>query len=311
MTSDKIQYFLNPETKEIVRISPRKGPGPNPLRKDEASGTAAFMDGRKIPGVACFASIQDFCRQYGMKRIDKYSEQELCEKIKRKAGTKGERVIFIVADGEDAYKSRSDAEGTVVGCIVHDKSGDPYQDEMDMRRDVDKFTAWAKGEIYTARVYDLDGNLIRTKVCSLGAGYTEKEVSTELKGTWQALAEVKDFKTTKALLEKKRKEIRLSDLKYDFEKGMRVVNIADYMRNAYFWRSGGSSGLTRYEHEWDEGGHHYYACFSTSSYYTRVFTYRDYRKDGVKTNLKAIHNSLMQIKKEICRLESEVEDHAD
>ena len=82
-----------------------------------------------------------------------------------------------------------------------------------------------------------------------------------------------------------------------------VVNMAEKMKNAYFWTNdrGSASQRRRYDREhsasyrWDEGGHHYEAAFSTCSSVANIYTYRNYFFDGKRTNLTKIKGSLKRI----------------
>lgn len=78
-----------------------------------------------------------------------------------------------------------------------------------------------------------------------------------------------------------------------------VINMADKMKNAYFWDNDMNAKLResydRYhsvsEVCWEEGGHTYSAAFSTQSSRHNVYAKGYYYKDDVKTNLRAIRCS--------------------
>ena len=83
----------------------------------------------------------------------------------------------------------------------------------------------------------------------------------------------------------------------------RFVESAEYVKNAWFWegnngdadrREARGENLSDYA-EWEEGGHKWTADLTVTLMrrYTRVD--RDYRKDGEKTNLKAIKYSLARM----------------
>ena len=93
------------------------------------------------------------------------------------------------------------------------------------------------------------------------------------------------------------------ELKRTVAKVERFVKSAEYVKNAWWW--GGSYGdadwresrgesLSDYA-EWEEGGHKYTADLTVTltKKYTRVE--RDYRRDGERTNLKAIKYSLKRM----------------
>ena len=87
-----------------------------------------------------------------------------------------------------------------------------------------------------------------------------------------------------------------------------IVNEADAMRNAYFFSPPGAAGARRaYEKkhshpriEWSEGGHTYTAEYTVSCSCRNVYTYSEYTRDGKKTTLTAIRNSLSRMKKGEC-----------
>ena len=85
----------------------------------------------------------------------------------------------------------------------------------------------------------------------------------------------------------------------------RFVRSAEYVKNVWFWEGNNGNAdwlesrgeaLSDYA-EWEEGGHKWTADLTVTltRRYTRVD--RDYRKDGEKTNLKAIKNSLARMQK--------------
>lgn len=82
-----------------------------------------------------------------------------------------------------------------------------------------------------------------------------------------------------------------------------IVDEAEYMKKAYFWTPDSSAGGRRsYERrhshdlvEWDEGGHHYSAAYTVSCSCRNIYASGDYTKDGKKTTLLAIKNSLKRL----------------
>ena len=82
-----------------------------------------------------------------------------------------------------------------------------------------------------------------------------------------------------------------------------IIEEAARMKNAYFWTPDGCAGGRRYfekKHshdmvEWDEDGHHYSAEYTVSCSCKYVYANGHYTKDGVKTTLTAIKNSLKRM----------------
>ena len=97
---------------------------------------------------------------------------------------------------------------------------------------------------------------------------------------------------------KKQKEERrkMSELIHRIED---VVDMADKMKNAWFWEGGGNESTRKYydkKHSvpevcWEDGGKKYSAEFCTSSSYRHVYTKGYYYRDGKETTLTAIRNS--------------------
>ena len=83
-----------------------------------------------------------------------------------------------------------------------------------------------------------------------------------------------------------------------------IVEEAASMKNAYFWTPDScASGRRWYEKqhshdivEWDEGGHHYSAEYTVSCSCKNIYASGYYEKDGSKTTLTAIKNSLKRMK---------------
>ena len=307
--NEVVNYYLNTETKEIARVAPSSLPCPNPLLEEGTSGMVCFFGGICVPGIESYGSITEFCSRYGMHRIDGCTVEMLAEKLARKADGNGERVLFIDLDEEGQYRASKTINNKTIGCIRTRKSGRPYSDIGKMERIVKAFSNWVNGDICKIAVYDFEGTATRKSiVCCLGGGYTESDINHELEGDWQ-LIEGHD-RTVKAFLSKNEKRIKIMCLKADYTAGMVVVEIADQMKNAYFWHPvGTASGRVYYDethsacHEWDEGGNHYSASFRTESSCAHIYTYRSYWKDGERTNLTAIRNSLKRLNGEIYRLE--------
>lgn len=83
-----------------------------------------------------------------------------------------------------------------------------------------------------------------------------------------------------------------------------VVDTATYMRNAYFFNPPQSSGARRWYEEkhsaefvkWEEDGNVYTAEFVTECSCKHVYACGYYTKNGKKTTLTAIKNSLERLK---------------
>ena len=83
-----------------------------------------------------------------------------------------------------------------------------------------------------------------------------------------------------------------------------LIETAERMRNAYFWTPDKSAGGRRsYEKKnsvplisWSEGGHDYTAEYIVSCSCKNIYAYGNYTRDGKKTTLTAIKNSLKRMK---------------
>lgn len=79
-----------------------------------------------------------------------------------------------------------------------------------------------------------------------------------------------------------------------------IVEEATFMKNAYFWNppcnaTGRRSYEKQHSHsvvEWNEGGHHYTAEYTVSCSCKNIYAYGTYTRDGKKTTLTAVKNSL-------------------
>ena len=82
-----------------------------------------------------------------------------------------------------------------------------------------------------------------------------------------------------------------------------IVATADDCKRAYFWAPGGNAAARRLnEHRrnkpeiaWTEGGHAYTARFDYSESCHHVYASGHYTRDGQKTTLTAIRNSLKRM----------------
>ena len=82
-----------------------------------------------------------------------------------------------------------------------------------------------------------------------------------------------------------------------------IVDEAERMRGAYFFRPPANAyGRRRYEQEhshakvaWEEGGHAYTAEYVVSGSCNNVYACGTYTRDGKKTTITAIKNSLKRM----------------
>ena len=85
-----------------------------------------------------------------------------------------------------------------------------------------------------------------------------------------------------------------------------LVAVADYYRNAIYFIPPSSSAERRSEERrgtvpeftWTEGGHKYTACYKVACSCTHVYASGYYTRDGKKTNLTSIKNSLKRLEQE-------------
>lgn len=82
-----------------------------------------------------------------------------------------------------------------------------------------------------------------------------------------------------------------------------IIDEAARMKNAYFWTPPGSAAGRRwYEEkhtcppvEWSEGGHTYSAAYDVRCTCRNIYARGEYTRDGKKTTLTAIKNSLARL----------------
>ena len=87
-----------------------------------------------------------------------------------------------------------------------------------------------------------------------------------------------------------------------------IVEEAETCRNAYFWTPGSSAGSRRWNEkkhskpcvEWQENGHSYSAEYCYEESCRNVYAWGVYYRDGKKTTLTAIRNSLKRMEAEAC-----------
>ena len=85
-----------------------------------------------------------------------------------------------------------------------------------------------------------------------------------------------------------------------------LVAVADYYRDAIFMTPSSLAAGRRSEEKrgtipefsWTEGGHKYTACYKVICSCTHVYASGYYTRDGKKTNLTAIKNSLQRLEAE-------------
>ena len=86
----------------------------------------------------------------------------------------------------------------------------------------------------------------------------------------------------------------------------KLVATADHYRYAYYMTPSSSAAGRRWEEKrytvpeftWTEGGHKYTACYKVSCSCAFVSANGFYTRDGKKTNLTAIKNSLKRLEQE-------------
>lgn len=82
-----------------------------------------------------------------------------------------------------------------------------------------------------------------------------------------------------------------------------IIAEADHMKKSYFWAPPSSAGARRsYERqhshelvEWDDNGRHYTAEYTVSCSARNIYASGSYTRDGQKTTLTAIKNSLRRL----------------
>ena len=85
-----------------------------------------------------------------------------------------------------------------------------------------------------------------------------------------------------------------------------IIEEADSMKAAYFYTPPMGAGARRsyekhHSHDeitWEEGGHEYTAAYTVTCSCKNVYARGEYTKDGKKTTLTAIKNSLKRMMKD-------------
>lgn len=83
-----------------------------------------------------------------------------------------------------------------------------------------------------------------------------------------------------------------------------IIDLAEKMKNAYFWSPPSGAGMRRsYEKynsvplvQWQENGNRYTAEYITKCSCNNIYAKGEYTKNGNKTTLTAIKNSLKRMK---------------
>ena len=82
----------------------------------------------------------------------------------------------------------------------------------------------------------------------------------------------------------------------------KVIDISDKLKNSYFWGPPGIASIRRRledkytaDASWSENGHDYTAHIGCTMSCNHVYVDRQYKKDGVKTNLTAVKASLRRL----------------
>ena len=85
-----------------------------------------------------------------------------------------------------------------------------------------------------------------------------------------------------------------------------LVAVADHYRYSYYMTPSSLAAGRRYEEKqgtvpeftWTEGGHKYTACYKVTCSCTHVYARGYYARDGKKTNLTVIKNSMKRLEQE-------------
>ena len=92
-----------------------------------------------------------------------------------------------------------------------------------------------------------------------------------------------------------------------------LIAVADHYRYSYYMTPSSLAAGRRWEEKrgtvpeftWTEGGHKFTACYKVSCSCTHVYASGYYTRDGKKTNLTAIKNSLKRLEQEQVQEEKE------
>ena len=85
-----------------------------------------------------------------------------------------------------------------------------------------------------------------------------------------------------------------------------LIAVADHYRYAFYMTPSGSAAGRRLEEKrgtvpefaWTEGGHKFTACYKVTCSCAHVYASGYYTRDGKKTNLTAVKNSLKRFEQE-------------
>lgn len=99
------------------------------------------------------------------------------------------------------------------------------------------------------------------------------------------------------------KKKEFEQLKASAKAAREVVDKADRLKTAWWWGENSGNASARSSRArwlsgnaaWTEGGHEWRASVEVSMSRAHTYVSTDYRKDGVKTNLKAVRNSCLRM----------------
>ena len=307
MAVEKKDVFLNLHDKTLLVISSSKMTPKNPLLSgefnivlfDEAGTELRQEEPQRM-------SLLNFCTKFDMHHIQDCSKTQLLKKLYNKAVKKGLRLMYLKNGTKDIFEASADFSDpeSVVGVIYCEREDTPNNDFSRITKFLKRYVAWKRHENFNLVYYDLNGNLQYREVKSMGKDYNANSLGQDLGSSWEKIGSYSSVKD--AIKKAGKTTIAYFLLRHDILRVSQIVDLADSMRNAYFWSGlGNASDRARYDSEhsdcysWQEGGHDYYAVFETSSSCKNVYTSSCYKKDGVKTNLKAIRNSLKRMEEEL------------
>ena len=305
-------FFANPETKDVMRVAVGEKQGTNPRSAAKHTDRLVIFNGVEglagdRPGVA---SMEDLCAQYGVSDMDAFTHEELLKAISRKL--RGKMLILLITKREDGSLT-TDFDGELVGYITQqlDKCGETRLTSWERKKakerlaqKVQDFSDWYAGQVLLITSYDLEGTETGTAIVYLGGRSIEDAIHQDLDENWRAIGK---FPSIRGCLKAKKEVLIIENLEWDYNQGMRVLDIADELKNAYFWKgdNGDKYGRASYDRAhsasatWVEGGVTWSASVTTTSTRRHVYPTKEYYRGDEKTNLKAVRNSLERLKEEI------------
>ena len=176
-----------------------------------------------------------------------------------------------------------------------------------MIESVREFSHWYTGKVLLVTYYNLEGEQINKQTVYRGTRNESEAIMQDLDFDPTLLGE---YRSVKVCLKKNKAKILLAYKEREYADGMQVVDLADSMKNAYFWSgiNGNSRNRDYYNRRnsasatWTEGGVTWSASFKTVATRRNIYTYRDYYRGEEKTNLKAVRNSLARLRVEIDKM---------